>query len=275
LRIKRLLGYARPELFLAAFLFPLAGFVASPARFSPTETALRLLALFIGASGLLWGGSNMLTAAFEKDELPPAGLSFSGISALAIAVLGFFLFGSFPGRIALLSALISLVYAMPLLGRNSPRGKDVPLFDLLLYAGNIGILAFLLGYGITGAEPSSRLFYLTIGFALIAAGTYPAVLVAGAERHPNYTRIFGSAWSLRIASVYLLGGAGLVATELALPLFAPFLAFYALTAAAAFVLVVWSFSPKKNAGPRRRLALILILASRGVWVLGEYLGAKA
>jgi 4-hydroxybenzoate polyprenyltransferase len=183
---------ARPALLPFVLLLPIIGFgwaCWSYAIDPPLDSVWRLL-LVLPAWTALQTGTLWLNAALDRDcgetlfghpVAVPAGITPFALAALLLAVLLAFGAGALPGVLALLCALLSLLYSAPLTAwKGHPLGG--PLVNLLGY----GLASPLAGWAVVGVPPDARSVIVWCLGASGVLGCYFAV--QSFQRHEDEAR---------------------------------------------------------------------------------------
>lgn len=284
--------HLRPKTFLPSFVFVLTGYSLNPHKGSATSVLIELVSLFILYSVLLFGGTCALNTHFDKDEGPlnflesppvkPKYLGHLGLAMMILACAWAYVFGFWPFVMSLLATILSVAYSakIPFL---KWRGKEVGGIDVIIDALGCGIVGVILGATIGGAEPTQRIWLISVAFTVSVAGSYPATQIFQLKPSDNYqtarnfSSLLGPAKALKAGCFLLLIGLSLISYSLKLlhDLSAVEITFYGLF----FILFLhgvyqcylWSQSPFENSTPRFKSVIFTLLGARLLWIVAEWI----
>ena len=163
-------AYMRPRAWFPCFVCSLTGYAISPARPDSWGPVLIDLSwLFVVYGVFLWGGTNALNSAHDRDEGPvnflpnpppfPRHLAVYGLVVMLLGVGIAGVKGLNAAALALIAVLLSVYYSVSFPGCGR-RGKEIPGMDILINSTGFGLGAVLLGYTATSASWSPDLFWV-------------------------------------------------------------------------------------------------------------------
>jgi hypothetical protein len=299
-------AYLRPRAFLACWLCAATGYAISPAKPDALfGQGLDLIWLFLVYAVFLWGGTNALNSAMDRDEGPvnllpnppprPPGLAWFGLIWMGIGV-ALAAWKGWPAVVlGLVAVLLSIYYSVPGRWREGSeprrwwlrRGKEIPGIDILINTLGFGLGAVLLGWSATPAPLTWQVLYVGLAFTVMGWGGIPTSQIFQLVPSPlagegqgggprNWTFLIGPRNVLLLGPVFFVTHVAMLAVY---PLFerpdvfasawrlSLWLGWFGLLLGAAAHSLVWARSPFEHAYRRMVRHMLLVLGGQACWTV--------